>query len=80
MRSNTPCQIDLIAVKQRRKLRREPRAERFLNDDAANASLQSRRFRGEWKLPEVWSGCGIRDWITSQFHNGPGSVLPFDTF
>ena len=75
MRSDTPCQIDLIAVKQRRKLRREPHAERFLNDDAANASLQPRRFRGKWKLPGVWSGCGIRDWITSQLHNEDISLL-----
>ena len=53
VRSDTLCQLGLIAVKQGRKLRWDPQAERFVNDDAANASLQPRPFRGEWKLPEV---------------------------
>jgi hypothetical protein len=53
VRSDTLCQLGLIAVKQGRKLRWDPQAERFVNDDAANASLQLRPFRGEWKLPEV---------------------------
>ena len=53
VRSDTLCQIALIAVKQGRKLRWNPQTERFLNDDAANASLQPRPFRGEWKLPEA---------------------------
>jgi predicted dehydrogenase len=53
VRSDTLCQLALIAVKQGRKLQWDPHAERFVNDDAANASLQPRPFRGEWKLPEV---------------------------
>jgi predicted dehydrogenase len=52
VRSDTLCQIALIAVKQGRKLQWDPGAERFTNDDAANASLQPRPFRGEWKLAE----------------------------
>lgn len=53
VRADTLCQLALIAVKQGRKLHWDPVAERFLNDDAANASLQPRPFRDEWKLPEV---------------------------
>ena len=47
VRSDTPCQLALIAVKQGRQLQWDPQAERFVNDDAANASLQPRPFRGE---------------------------------
>jgi predicted dehydrogenase len=53
VRSDTLCQLALIAVKQGRKLHWDPQSEGFLNDDAANASLQPRPFRGEWRLPEV---------------------------
>ncbi|MBI5397570.1 MAG: Gfo/Idh/MocA family oxidoreductase [Verrucomicrobia bacterium] len=53
VRSDTLCQLALIAVKQGRKLKWDPQTERFANDDAANAMLQPRPFRGEWKLPEV---------------------------
>ena len=53
VRSDSLCQLALIAVKQGRKLRWDPQAERFVNDDAANAMLQPRPFRGDWKLPEV---------------------------
>jgi predicted dehydrogenase len=53
VRSDTLCQLALIAVKQGRKLRWDPQAERFINDDAANAMLQPRTFRGDWKLPEA---------------------------
>ena len=53
VRSDTLCQLALIAVKQGRKLRWDPNVERFANDDAANAMLQPRTFRGEWKLPEL---------------------------
>lgn len=53
IRSDTLCQIALIAVKQGRKLRWDPQAERFIDDAAANAMLQPRPFRGQWKLPEV---------------------------
>ncbi len=53
VRSDTLCQLALIAVKQGRPLKWDPATERFANDDAANAMLQPRAFRGEWKLPEV---------------------------
>ncbi len=53
LRSDTLCQLALIAVKQGRELHWDPQAERFTNDDAANALLQPRPFRGEWKLPVV---------------------------
>ncbi len=53
VRSDTLCQLALIAVKLGRKLRWDPKAERFVNDDQANAMLRPRTFRGEWKLPEV---------------------------
>ena len=51
VRSDTLCQLALIAVKQGRKLAWDPQAERFVGDDAANALLLPRAFRGEWKLP-----------------------------
>jgi len=53
VRSDTLCQLALIAVKQGRRLRWDPRAERFTDDAAANAMLQPRPFRGPWKLPDV---------------------------
>jgi predicted dehydrogenase len=53
LRSDTLCQLGLIAVKRGRELKWDPKAERFTNDDGANALLQPRAFRGEWKLPSV---------------------------
>ena len=53
VRSDTLCQLALIAVKRGCKLAWDPQAERFPNDDAANALLQPRAFRGDWKLPEA---------------------------
>ncbi|MDO8542987.1 MAG: Gfo/Idh/MocA family oxidoreductase [Opitutaceae bacterium] len=53
LRSDTLCQLALIAAKRGRGLKWDPRAEQFINDDAANAMLQPRPFRGEWKLPSV---------------------------
>jgi len=53
VRSDTLCQLALIAVKQRRKLTWDPKAERFANDDAANAMLQARPFRSNWRLREA---------------------------
>ena len=53
VRSDALCQLALIAVKQGRKLQWDPKAERFIGDDAANSMLQPRTFRGDWKLPEV---------------------------
>ncbi len=53
VRSDTLCQLAPIAVKQARKVEWDPKAERFANDEAANAMLQARAFRGDWKLKEV---------------------------
>ncbi|UCD52095.1 MAG: Gfo/Idh/MocA family oxidoreductase [Phycisphaerales bacterium] len=53
VRSDTLCQLALIAVKQGRKLTWDPKAERFANDDAANAMLQPRPFRGNWTLKDA---------------------------
>lgn len=53
VRSDTLCQIALIAIKEGRKLQWNPEAERFVNDEAANARLQPRPFRGEWKLAQM---------------------------
>ena len=49
VRSNTICQIDNIAIKLRRKLKWDPRMERFENDDEANGML-SRTMRSPWTL------------------------------
>lgn len=51
--SDILCQIALIAVKQKRKLTWDAKKEEFVGDDAANAMLKQRAFRGEWKLPAV---------------------------
>ena len=51
--SDLLCQLALIAVKQGRKLRWDQQAEHFPADDAANAMLRQRPFRGDWKLPEA---------------------------
>jgi predicted dehydrogenase len=53
IRSDTLCQLALIAVKRARRLEWDPRAERFVSDDPANAMLQSRPFRGDWRLREA---------------------------
>jgi hypothetical protein len=53
VRGDTLCQLALIAVKQGRKLKWDPQQEQFPGDDAANAMLQPRPFRGDWKLPEA---------------------------
>jgi len=53
VRSDTLCQIALIAVKQGRKLRWDPQTERFIDDASANAMLRPRPFRGPWMLPDV---------------------------
>ena len=53
VRSDTLCQLALIAIKQDRKLEWDANTERFVNDEAATRMLQPRTFRGEWKLPEV---------------------------
>ena len=53
VRSDTLCQLALIAVKQGRRLEWDAKAERFVNDASADALLQPRAFRGDWKLGEV---------------------------
>jgi hypothetical protein len=53
VRSDTLCQLALIAVKRARRIEWDPKAERFVNDDTANAMLQARPFRGDWRLKEV---------------------------
>ena len=53
VRGDTLCQLALIAVKLGRKLQWDPAAERFLNDESANALLEPRAFHDGWKLPEV---------------------------
>jgi hypothetical protein len=53
VRSDMLCQLASIALKAERKLAWDPRAESFPDDEAANALLNQRPFRGDWKLPEV---------------------------
>jgi predicted dehydrogenase len=53
LRSDTLCHLAYIAVRQGRNLRWDPQSERFVDDEAANALLRPRPFRGEWKLPDV---------------------------
>jgi len=53
VRSDTLCQIALIAVKQGRKLQWDSKAEQFAGDDAANRMLRARPMRGAWALPAV---------------------------
>ncbi|MHB8970221.1 MAG: Gfo/Idh/MocA family protein [Pirellulaceae bacterium] len=53
VRSDTLCLLALISVKAGRKLTWDSQAERFVQDDAANAMLQPRPCRGDWKLPSV---------------------------
>ena len=53
VRVDTLCQLALIAVKQGRRLEWDPKTERFPNDASANALLQPRAFRGDWKLAEA---------------------------
>lgn len=53
LRSDTLCQLGLIAVKCGRTLRWDPVKERFDGDAAADAMLQPRAIRGAWQLPAV---------------------------
>jgi myo-inositol 2-dehydrogenase / D-chiro-inositol 1-dehydrogenase len=46
------CHLANIAIKLGRKLKWDPKNERFLGDDSANAML-SREMRAPWKLPEA---------------------------
>lgn len=49
VRTDTLCNLQLIAIKLRRKLRWDPDKEQFLNDDEANALLD-RPMRAPWRL------------------------------
>lgn len=49
VRSDTLCQIALIAVKQGRRLQWDAQMEKFVNDDAADQMLQPRPMRAPWK-------------------------------
>ena len=53
VRTDMLPQLAAMALKAKRKLAWDPTVERFTNDDAANALLAQRPFRGEWKLPEI---------------------------
>jgi predicted dehydrogenase len=53
VRSDTLCQLALIAVKRGRKIQWDPTAERLVADAEAAALLQPRAFRGPWKLPAL---------------------------
>jgi hypothetical protein len=53
VRSDTLCQIALIAVKLGGKLRWDPKAEQFLDNPQANRLLAPRSLRGPWTLPEA---------------------------
>ncbi len=50
VRGDTLCQLALISVKLGRRLEWDPKAERFVKDEAANAMLNQRKFRGDWKM------------------------------
>lgn len=53
MRSDTLCLLALAAVTLGRELHWDPKAERFINDEAADAMMKARPFRGDWKLPTI---------------------------
>lgn len=53
VRSDTVCQLALIAVRQGRRIRWNPAAEQIPGDDGAAGWLRPRVFRGDWVLPEV---------------------------
>jgi len=53
VRSDTLPQLTAMALKAKRKLLWDPTTETFTNDAAANALMNARPFRGEWKLPEI---------------------------
>ena len=53
VRSDALCQLAAIVVKENRKLKWDPEGEAFVDDEKANARMNARAFRGDWKLPEI---------------------------
>lgn len=53
VRAETLPQLTAMALKAKRKLMWDPMTETFTNDETANALMNARPFRGEWKLPEI---------------------------
>lgn len=53
VRSDTLCQLGLIAVSRGETLRWDPKRELFLDNPAADALLKAPAYRGEWTLPVV---------------------------
>jgi predicted dehydrogenase len=53
VRADTLPQLTAMALKAKRKLLWDPGTETFTNDEAANALMNARPFRGDWKLPEI---------------------------
>jgi hypothetical protein len=49
VRSDTLCHLSDIAMRLGRKLRWDPRAERFIDDEEANRRL-TRAMRAPWRL------------------------------
>ena len=49
VRSDTICHLDDIAIRTGRKLRWDPKAEQFVNDESANRLL-TRPLRSPWRL------------------------------
>lgn len=57
--SDALCHLANIATRTRRRLVWDPRAERFVDDDAASRFLACREMRAPWKL-RAPSAAGIR--------------------
>ena len=53
VRGDTLCHLSLISIHQGRKLKWDPQAETFPDDEGARLMLAPRPFRGDWKLQDV---------------------------
>jgi hypothetical protein len=53
VRGDTLCHLSLISIHQGRKLKWDPQAETFPDDEGARAMLAPRPIRGDWKLQDV---------------------------
>jgi predicted dehydrogenase len=53
VRGDALCHLALISIHQGRKLKWDPQAETFPDDEGARAMLAPRPFRGDWKLQDV---------------------------